>query len=232
MNGDAKTLRFSGVVDPRDFRPQNIVASSDVINAKMEVVGRGDVSEAGQRTWLQRCSPTPWPSGNRHAVFLPASPFLTRSSAGCCTCLCKEITMPTPFKTALAIASCVASCLPSLVRAAEAEPALIGASAQVAGQQLQLNGAGISKRLLFKVYTVGLYLRDQRRTTEAVLSSDGPRRLVIRLMRDISAKEFEEAVLDKLAKDIAQMDARVAEQMNGLSQALAHLPSGCAAATC
>jgi len=134
--------------------------------------------------------------------------------------------MPTPFKTALAIASCVASCLPSLARAAEAEPALIGASAQVAGQQLQLNGAGISKRLLFKVYTVGLYLRDQRRTTEAVLSSDGPRRLVIRLMRDISAKEFEEAVLDKLAKDIAQMDARVAEQMNGLSQALAHLPSG------
>ena len=54
MNGDAKTLRFSGVVDPRDFKPQNIVASADVINAKMEVVGRGDVSEVGQRTWLQR----------------------------------------------------------------------------------------------------------------------------------------------------------------------------------
>lgn len=54
MNGDTKTLRFSGVVDPRDFKPQNIVASADVINAKMEVVGRGDTSEAGQRTWLQR----------------------------------------------------------------------------------------------------------------------------------------------------------------------------------
>ena len=54
MNGDIKTMRFSGVVDPRDVRPQNIVASVDVINAKMEVVGHGDVSEASQRTWLQR----------------------------------------------------------------------------------------------------------------------------------------------------------------------------------
>ena len=134
--------------------------------------------------------------------------------------------MSTPFKTALAVASCLATCVPSWVRAAEAESALIGPSTQVAGQHLQLNGAGISKRLLFKIYTVGLYLRDQRRTTEAVLSSEGPRRLVIRLMRDISTQEFEEEVLAKLAKDITRMDARVAEQMSGLSQALARLPSG------
>lgn len=54
VNGDIKTLRFSGIVDPRDLRGQNVVASADVINARMEVAGRGDVSEAGQRTWLQR----------------------------------------------------------------------------------------------------------------------------------------------------------------------------------
>lgn len=134
--------------------------------------------------------------------------------------------MPTPFQTALAVASCLASCVPSWVRAAEAQPALIAPSTQVAGQHLQLNGTGISTRMLFKIYTVGLYLRDQRRTTEAVLSSDGPRRLVIRLMRDITAEEFEAEVLAKLAQDITRMDARVAEQMSGLSQALVHLPSG------
>lgn len=53
-NGDIKTLRFSGIVDPQDLRPNNIVASADVVNAKLEVAGRGDVSEAGRRTWLQR----------------------------------------------------------------------------------------------------------------------------------------------------------------------------------
>ncbi|MDR2323926.1 MAG: flagellar basal body L-ring protein FlgH [Acidovorax sp.] len=54
MNGDVKTLRFSGVVDPRDLRPENIVGSADVINAMLEVAGRGDTSEAGRRTWMQR----------------------------------------------------------------------------------------------------------------------------------------------------------------------------------
>lgn len=54
MNGDIKTLRFSGVVDPHDLKPNNIVASADVVNAKVEIAGRGDVSEAGRRTWLQR----------------------------------------------------------------------------------------------------------------------------------------------------------------------------------
>ncbi|WP_051303211.1 flagellar basal body L-ring protein FlgH [Comamonas composti] len=54
MNGDIKTLRFSGIVDPRDLRPQNIVGSADVINAKLEVLGYGEASEAAQRSWLQR----------------------------------------------------------------------------------------------------------------------------------------------------------------------------------
>lgn len=54
MNGDIKTLRFSGVVDPQDLKPNNVVASADVMNAKVEIAGRGDVSEAGHRTWLQR----------------------------------------------------------------------------------------------------------------------------------------------------------------------------------
>lgn len=54
MNGDVKTLRFSGVVDPRDLRPKNIVGSADVINARLEVAGHGDTSEAGRRTWMQR----------------------------------------------------------------------------------------------------------------------------------------------------------------------------------
>jgi len=54
MNGDIKTLRFSGIVDPQDLKPNNIVASADVVNAQVEIAGRGDVSEAGRRTWLQR----------------------------------------------------------------------------------------------------------------------------------------------------------------------------------
>lgn len=131
-----------------------------------------------------------------------------------------------PYQRALALASCVATCFPGLARATETDGTVTGNSVQVAGQHLLLNGAGVSTRLMFKIYTVSLYLRDQRRTTEAVLQSDGPRRLVIRLMRDISSQEFKAGVLEKLSKDLAHTDTRVMEQMEGLSQAIARLPTG------
>jgi flagellar L-ring protein FlgH len=54
MNGGVSTLRFSGLVNPKDIRAGNVVASADAANARLEVAGRGDVSEAGTRTWLQR----------------------------------------------------------------------------------------------------------------------------------------------------------------------------------
>ncbi|MEH0165937.1 flagellar basal body L-ring protein FlgH [Roseateles microcysteis] len=54
LNGGRNTLRFSGTLDPRDIRPGNIVNSKDVVNASLENVGQGDVSEASSRTWLQR----------------------------------------------------------------------------------------------------------------------------------------------------------------------------------
>lgn len=54
LNGNASTLRFSGVVDPRDIKDGNVVQSQDVVNAKMEVVGQGDLAEGSSRHWLQR----------------------------------------------------------------------------------------------------------------------------------------------------------------------------------
>ncbi|MCX2862804.1 flagellar basal body L-ring protein FlgH [Paucibacter sp. PLA-PC-4] len=54
LNGSAQTLRFSGVVDPRDIKAGNIVQSRDVASANLESLGRGEVSEAASRSWIQR----------------------------------------------------------------------------------------------------------------------------------------------------------------------------------
>ncbi len=54
FNDGNTTLRFSGVVNPNDIRSGNVVASSDVVNANMETVGDGDVSDTASRSWLQR----------------------------------------------------------------------------------------------------------------------------------------------------------------------------------
>ncbi len=54
LAGGVTTLRFSGIVNPRDIGAGNVVASRDVVNANLENVARGDVSDASSRSWLQR----------------------------------------------------------------------------------------------------------------------------------------------------------------------------------
>jgi flagellar L-ring protein FlgH len=54
LNGNRSTLRFSGVVDPHDIKDGNVVQSRDVVNARVEVLGQGDLADGSSRHWLQR----------------------------------------------------------------------------------------------------------------------------------------------------------------------------------
>jgi len=60
----------------------------------------------------------------------------------------------------------------------------------VAGQKLQLNGAGIRYKAVFKVYTAGLYLGAKAATPEAVLATPGPKRIHIVALRDIDGNDL------------------------------------------
>ncbi|TNF59662.1 MAG: hypothetical protein EP306_10415 [Burkholderiales bacterium] len=60
----------------------------------------------------------------------------------------------------------------------------------LAGQPLQLNGAGIRYKAVFRVYTAGLYLGQKAGTTEAVLGQAGPKRMTITMLRDIDSGEL------------------------------------------
>lgn len=63
-------------------------------------------------------------------------------------------------------------------------------SVQVGSSRLQLNGAGVRYKAVFKVYTAGLYLGAKAGTTEAVLAAAGPKRLHVVMLRDIDANEL------------------------------------------
>ena len=53
------------------------------------------------------------------------------------------------------------------------------ASTTVQGQTLQLNGAGVRHKAVFKVYTAGLYLGASARSGAEVVALPGPKRLRI-----------------------------------------------------
>lgn len=62
---------------------------------------------------------------------------------------------------------------------------------QVGGAKLQLNGAGIRYKAIFKVYTAGLYLPTKLSTPEAVYAAANvPRRIHIVMLREIDANEL------------------------------------------
>ncbi len=60
----------------------------------------------------------------------------------------------------------------------------------LAGQKLQLNGAGIRYKFVIKVYAAGLYLGAKANTPEAVLAAPGVKRIQIVALRDIDGKDL------------------------------------------
>ncbi|MFN3375789.1 MAG: chalcone isomerase family protein [Burkholderiaceae bacterium] len=60
----------------------------------------------------------------------------------------------------------------------------------VQGAPLQLNGAGVRYKAVFKVYTAGLYLEKKAGTPQEVMALKGPKRLSITMLRDIDSTEL------------------------------------------
>ena len=63
-------------------------------------------------------------------------------------------------------------------------------SAQMGGARIQLNGAGVRYKAIFKVYTAGLYVGQKVSTPQEALAAPGPKRVAITMLRDIDANEL------------------------------------------
>ena len=75
-------------------------------------------------------------------------------------------------------------------------------SAKVAGKDLVLNGAGMRTKFIIKVYAAGLYLTEKKNAVPEVLKLDGPRRMQLVMMRDISSDDFGQAFMTGLDHNI------------------------------
>lgn len=78
---------------------------------------------------------------------------------------------------------------------AHAQPVEVGGvkyepAITVANTRLQLNGAGVRYKAIFKVYTAGLYMNTKAATPEAVFVNTGPRRIHVVMLRSIDAGEL------------------------------------------
>jgi hypothetical protein len=68
----------------------------------------------------------------------------------------------------------------------------------LAGQTLNLNGVGLRKRAIFKVYVAGLYAGQKTADAAAIINDKGARRVSLRMLRDVDASSFIDSFNDGL----------------------------------
>ena len=61
INNETEVVNFSGVVRPEDLDQNNVIASTKVADAKMEITGYGVVSDKQRQGWLTRIIDHIWP---------------------------------------------------------------------------------------------------------------------------------------------------------------------------
>jgi hypothetical protein len=100
----------------------------------------------------------------------------------------------TRWTTTLLLTAGLLAAAPALAqKPVEMEGQKFEPTATVGGQALALNGVGLRKRLFIKVYVGGLYTGQKTSDAATIVNDKGPRRVSLRMLRDVEAQSFIDA---------------------------------------
>ena len=74
--------------------------------------------------------------------------------------------------------------------ALEVKGVKVDETAQVGGNALVLNGAGVRTKMVFKVYVAALYLTQKQTDANAVISDTGSKRVSMHFLRELSSEKL------------------------------------------
>jgi hypothetical protein len=84
------------------------------------------------------------------------------------------------------------------------------------GKSLVLNGMGLRKKFIIKVYVGGLYLPQKEKSAAKVLGTDAPRRMVLSFIYDVSKDQMCEAWDEGLEANTPNASAEVQKNFKTL----------------
>lgn len=116
------------------------------------------------------------------------------------------------------------------LHAAEVAGVRVADSVKVGNNELLLNGAGLRSKLFIKVYVGALYVGQKAATPAAIYDSATPRRMVLRLLRDLDADSLHSALDEGLRNnhtpaELSEMQAQ-ADQLAGIMKAIGKVREG------
>lgn len=133
----------------------------------------------------------------------------------------------TTVRQAALIAALVA--VPGL-HAAEVAGVRVDDAIKVGNSELVLNGAGLRSKLFIKVYVGALYVGQKATTPAAIYESPQPRRMVMRMMRDLDADSLSSALDEGLRNnhspvELAEIKTQ-ADQLGGIMKGIGKAREG------
>ncbi|WP_431125189.1 chalcone isomerase family protein [Variovorax paradoxus] len=98
--------------------------------------------------------------------------------------------LPTPSFSRLAALAFASAVLGASAAQVDVAGVKLNDTLDLRGSTLQLNGAGVRYKAVFKVYAAGFYVGKKVSTPEEALAAPGPKRVAITMLRDIEANEL------------------------------------------
>ena len=128
------------------------------------------------------------------------------------------------FKPLTRTIACVAALTFSVcVQAASVEVAGIPFQdrIEIGSSNLQLNGAGVRWRTIFKVYAAGLYVSRKTTTLDEVIAAPGAKRIRLVMLRDLEADQISQLFMRGVTRNLPPLESiRLTQTMQKLAEAL------------
>jgi chalcone isomerase-like protein len=87
----------------------------------------------------------------------------------------------------------------------------------VEGKTLNLNGAGVRKKMMFKVYVAGLYVERPSKDGSAILASAEAKSMRLHILRNLKGKQISDAIEDGFQKNSQEQIARLRDRLDKLA---------------
>lgn len=128
------------------------------------------------------------------------------------------------MKTATAAALALALAASSL--ALEVAGVQVPETVTAEGKTLKLNGAGLRKKLLFKVYVAALYVETPSKDGAAVISSSEIKRMRLSILRSLKGSQVSEAISEGFERNSKDQMPRLQDRLKKLGAMIPDVKEG------
>ncbi|MFY9552370.1 MAG: chalcone isomerase family protein [Thermoanaerobaculia bacterium] len=96
----------------------------------------------------------------------------------------------------------------------------------VDGKTLKLNGAGLRKKFIVKVYVAGLYLEKPSKDAAAALASNDAKSMRLHILRSLKGSKVSEAIVEGFERTSKEQMPKLQARLQKLSQMIPDVAEG------